>query len=99
MDSYSEYGEEVRDWYEANVDVNWGRLREEVRKLLSEDDSIQQTIRLMGEDVLPDSQKLIAFTATLLKNAYLQQNSFTDDSFCPPEKGIAIMRMILNFYV
>jgi V/A-type H+-transporting ATPase subunit A len=99
MDSYSEYGDEVRDWYETNVDVNWGKLREEARRLLSEDDSIQQTIRLMGEDVLPDSQKLIAFTASLLKNAYLQQNSFTDDSFCPPEKGIAIIRMILNFYV
>ena len=98
MDSYSEYGGEVREWYETNVDPNWGKLRDEARKLLAEDDSIQQTIRLMGEDVLPDSQRLIAFTATLLKNAYLQQNSFTDDSFCPPEKGIAIMRMILNFY-
>jgi V/A-type H+-transporting ATPase subunit A len=98
MDSYSEYGEEVRGWYETNVDANWGKLREEVRRLLADDDSIQQTIRLMGEDVLPDSQKLIAFTASLLKNAYLQQNSFTDDSFCTPEKGITIMRMILGFY-
>jgi len=98
MDSYSEYGDEVRGWYESNVDVNWGKLREAARRLLAEDNSIQQTIRLMGEDVLPDSQRLIAFTASLLKNAYLQQNSFTDDSFCTPEKGITIMRMILNFY-
>ena len=98
MDSYSEYGEEVRGWYENNVDSGWGKLREEARRLLAEDDTIQQTIRLMGEDVLPDSQKLIAFTAALLKNAYLQQNSFTDDSFCPPEKGITIMRMIMDFH-
>ena len=98
MDSYSEYGNEVRGWYVENVDVNWGNLREKARRLLAEDNSIQQTIRLMGEDVLPDSQKLVAFTALLLKNAYLQQNSFSDDSFCPPEKGISILQIIFNFY-
>ena len=59
---------------------------------------VQQTIRLMGEDVLPDSQKLIALTASLLKNGYLQQNSFSDDSFCPPMKGVTIMKLILDFH-
>ncbi len=98
MDSYSEYADEVKDWYHQNVDPQWGSLREEMRAILAEDDIVQQTIRLMGEDVLPDSQRLIALTASLLKNAYLQQNSFTDDSFCPPEKGVRIMRMILDFH-
>jgi V/A-type H+-transporting ATPase subunit A len=28
----------------------------------------------------------------------LQQNSFSDDSFCPPMKGVAIMRLILGFH-
>ncbi|MDR3231032.1 MAG: V-type ATP synthase subunit A [Synergistaceae bacterium] len=98
MDSYSEYADEVKDWYHRNVDAEWGALREETRAILAEDDSVQQTIRLMGEDVLPDEQRLIALTASLLKSAYLQQNSFSDDSFCPPEKGVRIMRMILDFH-
>ncbi|MDR1977179.1 MAG: V-type ATP synthase subunit A [Synergistaceae bacterium] len=98
MDSYSEYADEVKDWYHQNVDPSWSALRDEARAILAEDDVVQQTIRLMGEDVLPDSQRLIALTASLLKNGYLQQNSFSDDSFCPPSKGVAIMRMILDFH-
>jgi len=98
MDSYSEYADEVKDWYHNNVDPTWAALRDEVRAILSEDDVVQQTIRLMGDDVLPDSQKLIALTASLLKNGYLQQNSFSDDSFCAPIKGITIMKLILDFH-
>ena len=98
MDSYSEYADEVKDWYHRNVDANWAQLRAEARAVLSEDDLVQQTIRLMGEDVLPDNQRLVALTASLLKNGYLQQNSFSDDSFCPPAKGVRILRMILDFH-
>ncbi len=98
MDSYSEYADEVKGWYGRNVDEDWGKLREEARAILAEDEVVQQTIRLMGEDVLPDSQKLVALTASLLKNGYLQQNSFSDDSFCAPDKGVAIMKIILGFH-
>ena len=98
MDSYSEYADEVRDWYHQNVDPSWSALRDEARAILAEDDGVQQTVRLMGEDVLPDAQRLIALTASLLKNGYLQQNSFSDDSFCPPSKGVTIMKMILDFH-
>ena len=98
MDSYSEYADEVKDWYHQNVDPAWAELHDEARSILAEDDVVQQTIRLMGEDVLPDSQRLIALTASLLKNGYLQQNSFSDDSFCPPSKGVTIMKLILDFH-
>ncbi|MDR2180424.1 MAG: V-type ATP synthase subunit A [Synergistaceae bacterium] len=98
MDSYSEYADEVKDWYHQNVDPTWFALRDEVRGILAEDDVVQQTVRLMGEDVLPDSQRLTALTASLLKNGYLQQNSFSGDSFCPPSKGLTIMKMILDFH-
>jgi V/A-type H+-transporting ATPase subunit A len=97
-DSYSEYADEVKDWYHQNVDVSWSALRDEARGILAEDDVVQQTVRLMGEDVLPDGQRLVALTASLLKNGYLQQNSFSDDSFCPPSKGVTIMKMILDFH-
>jgi V/A-type H+-transporting ATPase subunit A len=98
IDSYSEYADEVKDWYHQNVDPSWSALRDEARAVLAEDEAVQQTIRLMGEDVLPDNQRLLALTASLLKNGYLQQNSFSADSFCPPLKGVAILKMILEFH-
>ncbi len=98
IDSYSEYGDEVKEWYAANVDSAWSTLRDKARALLAEDDSIQQIIRLVGADVLPDDQKLTALTASLLKNGYLQQGAFGPDSYCPPRKGIAILDILIGFH-
>ena len=97
-DSYSEYASEVDGWFCSNIDPRWGAVREEVRSILAEDNKIQQVIKLVGEDVLPDDQRLLAFTAFLIKNGYLQQNSFGSDSYCPPLKGFEILSVILDFH-
>jgi V/A-type H+-transporting ATPase subunit A len=98
LDSYSEYAEEVAGWFEGHVDARWGDLREKARAILMEDEKVQQVIRLVGEDVLPDDQRLLAYTAFLVKNGYLQQAAFGSDSYSPPEKGFAILDMIMHFY-
>ncbi|MDR0651863.1 MAG: V-type ATP synthase subunit A [Synergistaceae bacterium] len=97
-ESYSEYAGEVENWFQANVDPRWGELREKARAILLEDEKIQQVIKLVGEDVLPDDQRLVNYTAFLVKNGYLQQAAFGSDSYSPPEKGFAILEMILHFY-
>ncbi|KEJ93509.1 V-type ATP synthase subunit A [Synergistes jonesii] len=97
-DSYSEYAGELDEWFCTNVDPRWGEVRGEVRNILAEDNKIQQVIKLVGEDVLPDDQRLIAFTAFLIKNGYLQQNSFGSDSYSPPLKGFEILSVILEFH-
>jgi V/A-type H+-transporting ATPase subunit A len=98
LESYSEYASEVESWFGGNVDARWGELREKTRAILLEDEKIQQVIRLVGEDVLPDDQRLVNYTAFLVKNGYLQQAAFGSDSYSPPEKGFAILDMILHFY-
>jgi V/A-type H+-transporting ATPase subunit A len=97
-ESYSEYAGEVENWFHANVDPRWGELREKARAILLEDEKIRQVIKLVGEDVLPDDQRLVNYTAFLVKNGYLQQAAFGSDSYSPPEKGFAILDMILHFY-
>ena len=98
LESYSEYAREVEDWFMTHVDSRWGQMRERARALLAEDERIQQVIRLVGEDVLPDEQRLIAFTAVLVKNGYLQQGAFGEDSFSPPAKGFAILELMMHFH-
>jgi V/A-type H+-transporting ATPase subunit A len=98
LDSYSEYAKEVEGWFGSHVDSRWGQMRDRARSLLAEDEKIQQVIRLVGEDVLPDEQRLIAFTAFLIKNGYLQQGAFGEDSFSPPAKGFSILELMLHFH-
>lgn len=97
-DSYSEYAEETGDWFAANVDAKWEELRDATQQILAEDTKIQQVIKLVGEDVLPDDQRMVAFTAFLIKNGYLQQNSYSDDSYSPPIKGFNILSIIIDFH-
>ena len=98
LESYSEYAAEVETWFQGNVDTRWGELRDKTRAILQEDEKIQQVIRLVGEDVLPDDQRLVNYTAFLVKNGYLQQAAFGSDSYSPPEKGFAILEIIMHFY-
>jgi V/A-type H+-transporting ATPase subunit A len=98
IDSYSEYSGEVQGWFENNVDPRWGEVRDKARVILLEDERVQQVIRLVGEDVLPDDQRLLAFTAFLIKNGYLQQSAFGPDSYSAPLKSFMILDLIMHFH-
>ncbi len=98
IESYSEYAHEVESWFAAKVDPRWPAVRDEARSILAEDEKIQQVIRLVGEDVLPDDQRLTAFVALLIKTGFLQQSAFGPDSYSPPSKGFEILEMILHLY-
>jgi len=98
LDSYSGYLAEVAAWWEREIDSQWRELREVAMRLLQEDSRLQRIVRLIGEDALPDEQRLTIDAARLLQEACLQQNANDPaDTFCRPEKQIALLRAILHF--
>jgi V/A-type H+-transporting ATPase subunit A len=53
----------------------------------------------VGEDALPDEQKLVVDGAKLIKNAFLQQSAFDDvDMYCMPRKQIKMLILIMHFF-
>ena len=44
--------------------------------LLHREVRLQQVVKLVGPDALPDTQRLILEICTLFKNALLQQNAY-----------------------
>ncbi|HBF69242.1 MAG TPA: V-type ATP synthase subunit A [Thermotoga sp.] len=97
--SYSEYAEVLEDWFKENVNEKWPEYRQEAIDILVEDDRLQQIIKIMGEDVLPDDQKLTVLVARIIKVGVLQQNAFSEvDAFCPPEKQFRILKLIVDTY-
>ena len=96
LNSYSEYIPEIQPWWEERH-VDWKPQREELMTVLQEEVSLQRIARLVGADALPDHQRLILFLADIIKNAYLQQNSFDEvDMYCAPEKQVWMMRVLLR---
>lgn len=98
IESYSEYAEEVRAWWDK-VDPRWATVRIEALDLLKREQRLQQIVRLIGPDALPDSERLILVVSEMIKNGFLQQNAFDDiDVFSVPEKQLLILQLMMNFY-
>ena len=98
LHSYSEYVEDVSTWWRKQA-TDWTDLRTEALTLLQREDRLQQIVKLVGSDVLPDGQRLILFIAEILKDGFLTQNSFDEnDMYCTPERQVALLRLILYLY-
>jgi len=99
LDSYSEYIDGVAGWWREEVGQDWHAMRTYAMELLSEESRLQQIVKLVGSDTLPDEQRLILETARLLREGFLQQNSFDPvDAYSPVEKQIRMLGLILNFH-
>jgi len=98
LHSYSEYTEDVGAWWEKQA-PDWTELRTEALTLLQREDRLQQIVKLVGPDVLPDTQRLILFVAEIIKDGFLAQSAFDDnDMYCTPQRQVALLRMILTIY-
>ena len=98
IESYSEYAEEVRAWWDR-VDPEWPRVRQAALELLKREQRLAEIVRLIGPDALPDDQRLVLLTADLVKNGFLQQNSFDEtDMYCVPSKQVGLLKLIMLFY-
>ncbi len=98
LESYSGYLDEVATWWQREIDPQWRELREEAMRLLQEDSRLQRIVRLIGEEALPDEQRLIIEGARLLQEACLQQNANDPvDTFCHPEKQLVLLQLVLHF--
>ncbi len=96
--SYSEYVEDVSAWWEKQA-PDWSELRTEALTLLQREERLQQIVKLVGPDVLPDAQRLILFIAEILKDGFLAQSAFDEnDMYATPERQTALLRMILTLY-
>ena len=100
INSYSEFLDAMREWWDSQDEkIKWSALRKEAMVILQEDENLQKIVRLIGEDPLPDMQKLTLFCARLIKEGFLQQFAFDkNDSFCVAAKQLLLMDAILYFH-
>lgn len=98
LHSYSEYVEDVGPWWKKGT-PDWVEMRTEALTLLQREDRLQQIVKLVGPDVLPEGQRLILFIAEIIKDGFLAQSSFDEnDMYCTPERQVALLRIILTLY-
>ena len=97
--SYSEYTNELTNWYRDNVSPQFSSDRDELCALLQEENTLMEIVKLIGADVLPDDQKLVIEIARVIRVGFLQQNAFhAEDTYVPLEKQYKMMHVILHLY-
>ena len=97
--SYSLYGGELREWFEKNVSPDFYDLRSKAMLLLQKEAELQNIVQLIGPDALPDKERLVLEATKMIREDFLQQNSFDDaDVYTPPKKQYLMLKTILHFY-
>jgi V/A-type H+-transporting ATPase subunit A len=98
LKSYSEYIADVTPWWQK-VDVDWAMLRQKALDILLKEEHLQQIVKLVGPDVLPDQERLVLWVAELIKNGFLQQNAFDPtDMYSSPAKQVGILRIMVDLH-
>jgi V/A-type H+-transporting ATPase subunit A len=99
LDSYSEYTDDVGEWWSEKTKGEWADLRSAIISVMQREGRLERVVKLVGADVLPDSQRLILEVAGMFKDAFLQQNAYDQvDAFCSAAKQYRMLRIIVAFY-
>ena len=99
LDSYSEYVDEVAPWWQLQGEGGWLESRQEIMELLQKEVRLQQIVKLVGPDALPDSQNFILEVCRLFKTAFLQQNAFDEiDRYSTVAKQLKMLQLILDYW-
>ncbi|KAK2879584.1 V-type proton ATPase catalytic subunit A-like [Channa argus] len=96
--SYSKYTRALDDYYEKNY-PDLVPLRTKAKEILQEEEDLAEIVQLVGKASLAETDKITLEVAKLIKDDFLQQNSYsTYDRFCPFYKSVGIMSNMIAFY-
>jgi V/A-type H+-transporting ATPase subunit A len=98
LKSYSLYLDQLKGWYEKNVSSEFIELRNAAMGLLQKEAELQDIVRLVGPDSLPESEQAVLKTAQMLREDFLQQNSFDEvDANTSYDKQYLMLKAIMSF--
>ncbi|MBB2183178.1 V-type ATP synthase subunit A [Lachnospiraceae bacterium MD1] len=99
LNSYSEYLTDLAPWYTKNVGEDFVECRNQILSILTQENQLNEIVKLIGSDVLPDDQKLVLEIARVIRLGFVQQNAYhPSDTYVPMAKQLKIMQTILYLY-
>eukprot|EP00002_Diphylleia_rotans_P008339 TRINITY_DN1812_c0_g1_i1.p1 TRINITY_DN1812_c0_g1~~TRINITY_DN1812_c0_g1_i1.p1 ORF type:complete len:596 (-),score=120.18 TRINITY_DN1812_c0_g1_i1:58-1845(-) len=96
--SFSKYDMALEPFYEK-TDPEFITLRTTIREILQKEEELLEIVQLVGKDSLAEYDKITLETAKIIREDFLQQNSYTPyDRYCPFWKTTWMMRNICTFF-
>ena len=98
LSSYSLYVDSLKLWYDEELGPQFMKNREKALGILQEEASLQEIVKLVGQDSLSASDRLTLETAKMIREDFLQQNAFVDiDSYSSYDRQALLMHIILEY--
>ncbi|HUV46364.1 MAG TPA: V-type ATP synthase subunit A [Dehalococcoidia bacterium] len=98
LTSYSLYVDAVKDWWEK-VDPGWDNTRATALRILQQEAELEEIVRLVGPEALPECDKLLLLTSRMIREDFLQQSAYHEvDTYCVPAKAGLMLKTIIKFY-
>ena len=98
LNSYSLYLESLKPWYDENLGAGFLKNREWAMAMLQEEASLNEIVQLVGKDSLSAKDQITLEVARMIREDFLQQNSFVDiDSFSEYDRQGRMMQLILDY--
>ncbi len=100
LNSYSLYMDNLRPWYDRNLGRSFLENRAKAVAILQEENSLQEIVKLVGQDALSAGDRLTMETAKMIREDFLQQNAFVEiDNYSTYERQAMLLDIILNYDV
>ncbi len=98
LTSYSQYEGMLAPYYKKNVAPDWPELIETAKKILTEEEKLQEIVQLVGSDSLPEKEQLTLEIARMIREFFLQQNAYHEiDAYSSLSKSYKLLKSILLF--
>ena len=97
--SYSLYSKTAGTWWEEHIGVDFIRMKQEMMEILQRESELEEIIRLVGPETLPETDRLLLLKAEIIRESYLMQYAFDEfDTFTGPKKQFRMIQAIFSFF-
>ncbi|MDA0375808.1 MAG: V-type ATP synthase subunit A [bacterium] len=98
LQSYSLYTDNLEGWYGKEVAEDFPTNRRRAQKILQDESTLEEIVRLVGMDALSPKEQLTMETARMIREDFLYQNGFDPvDAYSSLQKQYRLLKSILTF--
>ena len=98
LNSYSLYLDSLKPWYDEHLGKEFLQNREWAMAVLQEEANLNEIVQLVGKDSLSAKDQITLDVAKMIREDFLQQNSFVDiDSYSEYDRQARMLVLIRDY--
>lgn len=98
LTSYSLYVDATSKWWNS-VSPEWSETRNMALKILQQEAELEEIVRLVGPEALPEDDKLVLLAARMIREDFLMQSAYHPiDTYTTPGRAHMMLSTIMKFH-